>query len=358
MGLCLSRPGRAAVVWGLASFATLQLGLAVALEGPLLRLRDPGYGFKVARLRDRLAAHPEGGTGRRTRLVVMLGSSHVADGLRGQLIEEELTRALGAAVIVFNLGNPADGPLTALLNLERLLEAGIRPDLLLVEFLPAYLCEHATNHLLESPSHRIGWRDRAILQREGFPVERLARARWSYWLVPWASHQQEMLSVVWPGLLPEYLRVDQARACDESGWVAPWYQPTEVNRARATRLALENYAYLKHFHLGNPFCPLYRATLARCRQERVPAALVLMPESSAFRALYAPDAWSQLDALLAELGREFGVPVIRARDWVGDEGFYDGHHLLPEGAAVFTRRLSRDTIAPLLAQSTSPPGPD
>jgi hypothetical protein len=339
------------------SFAALQLGLAVAMEGPLVQLRDPGYGFKVKRLLARLPADTLAGTGKR-KLVVMLGSSHVADGLRGQLIEAELARELSAPVIVFNLGNPADGPLTELLNLERLLAAGIRPDLLLVEFMPSYLSAHAANHLLALPSHRIGLRDRAILQRERFPVERLVRARWVNWLVPWASHQQEMLSVVCPGFLPDYLRVDQARGCDESGWVVPWYQPSPENRTRATRRALENYAFLTIYRLGNPFCPLYHSILDRCRQEQIPAVLVLMPESSAFRGLYAQDAWPQIDALLGELGREFGVPVIRSRDWVGDEAFYDGHHLLPDGAAIFTQRLGRETIAPLLINMASRPSAD
>jgi hypothetical protein len=320
-----------------------------------LGLRDPGYAFKFERLHARLAA-----PGPRPLLVVMLGSSHVADGLRGQLIEADLARELGAPVIVFNLGNPADGPVQELLKLERLLAAGIHPDLLLLEFIPSYLTANATDHLLGMPSFGLGLRDRAILRNARFPVERLAQINYRYWLLPWASHQQEMLSVFCPRLMPEPQRLDRARFCDGSGWVEPWYPPSEESRRRATRLALENHAFLKDYRLGNPFSPLYRAVLARCSREGIPTGLVLMPESSAFRALYAPDAWRQLDGLLGELGREFGVPAVLARDWVDDGAFYDGHHLLPEGAAVFTRRLAREVLAPRLrnVNATSVPTQD
>jgi hypothetical protein len=42
------------------------------------------------------------------------------------------------------------------------------------------------------------------------------------------------------------------------------------------------------------------------------------------------------------------VPLIDARDWVDDDGFWDGHHMLPAGAAQFTHRFEREALQPLV----------
>ena len=35
------------------------------------------------------------------------------------------------------------------------------------------------------------------------------------------------------------------------------------------------------------------------------------------------------------------MPVLDARGWVGDDGFWDSHHLRAAGAVAFTERLGR-----------------
>jgi hypothetical protein len=131
--------------------------------------------------------------------------------------------------------------------------------------------------------------------------------------------------------------------------VTPWYDPSPDNLRRARECAEGAYRpVLEHFELGGPFCPAFRPLLERCRQEHIAAAFVLMPEAETFRALYSPQAWPQIERFLGELTAEYGTPVINARDWVHDTEFFDTHHLLPPGAEVFTRRLGRDAILPLL----------
>jgi hypothetical protein len=84
-----------------------------------------------------------------------------------------------------------------------------------------------------------------------------------------------------------------------------------------------------------------------CRQERIAAALLLVPEGTDFRGLYSPAARGTIDAYLSRLRQEHGVPVIDARDWVGDDGFWDSHHLLRTGAVTLTRRFGRGGAAAL-----------
>jgi hypothetical protein len=340
----------------------LQLGLTAAMEYGLRVLRDPYYAFKASRLRRRLGEADASGTATgagRPELVVMVGSSRASDGLRGRLIEGDLGRRLGRPVILFNFGIPGDGPMTELLNVERLLDDGVRPDLLLVEVLPSYLTEQAVAQFDLIPAERLGLRDRAVLRRHHMPVGQLRRYSWLCWGLPWYAHRQEMMSVLLPRFLPGFLRQDGARNCDESGWIAPPYDPAPAARFHASQAALGAYGpSLQNYHLGNPFCPALRAILERCRREHIRAAVLLMPEGTAFRKLYAPGAWDQIGAFLGELSAEYGAPVIDARAWVGDGGFFDTHHLLPEGAAVFTARLAREALEPLLRGTYARPAPE
>jgi hypothetical protein len=76
-------------------------------------------------------------------------------------------------------------------------------------------------------------------------------------------------------------------------------------------------------------------------------ALVLMPESPWFREMYSEESWQHTRDVVAELGREFAVPVIDTRTWIDDEeSFIDGHHLLPSATRDFTLRLWSECLRP------------
>jgi hypothetical protein len=89
--------------------------------------------------------------------------------------------------------------------------------------------------------------------------------------------------------------------------------------------------------------------LTACHGAGIPAVLVLMPEASAFRALYTAEVRCGIDGTLDKFRRDWHVPLIDARTWVADADFWDGHHLLPPGAMAFTQHLAREML-PLLAE--------
>ena len=89
----------------------------------------------------------------------------------------------------------------------------------------------------------------------------------------------------------------------------------------------------------------YEDTLEYCRQERLPAVLVWMPEASEFRGWYPPDVERWGGELYADFGSRPGVHLLDARGWLPDDMLLDSFHLTPDGATAFTARLRRELPA-------------
>jgi hypothetical protein len=343
------RRSRSALLWGAACFAAAQLAILALMLTRLPQWLDPGYGRKAARLGRRLA-----GPGPPV-FVAVLGSSRVAWGVRGGPVERELRRRLGRPAVVFNLGLMGGGPPTELISLRRLLADGGRPDLVLVEALPLRLAgQVAQDELCEAalPTGRLRWGELAAVEHYSAGLRRGLRGEW--WrarAVPCYHHRTEILSTLFPSLLHYTRRDDAFNGQDETGWVpCPHRQDSAACRAAALRLARDQTRlWASDFRLGGPCASALPEVLAECRRERIRAALLLMPEGPTFRSWYPPGAWEQVESFVGGLGRQFGVPVIRAREWVGEDGFADSHHLLPGAAHAFSERLGREAVAPLLA---------
>lgn len=341
---------RAALLWGAACFAAAQLAVLALMLTLRPEWLDPGYGRKVGRLAPRL-----GGPGPRPVFVAVLGSSRVAWGVQGGPVERELRRRLGRPAVVFNLGLMGAGPPTELLVLRRLLADGGRPDLVLVEVFPLRLAgQVAQDELTEValPTPRLRWGELATVEHYGGGLRRQLRRKW--WrarAVPSYYNRTEILSALFPKLLP-YNRqhVDFTRQ-DETGWVpCPHPQGSAAFRELALGMARDSTRdWARGFRLGGPCASALPEVLAVCREEGLRAALLQMPEGPMFRSWYPPGVWEQVESFVGHLGREFGVPVVRAREWVGEDGFSDSHHLLPGAADAFSERLAREAVAPLLA---------
>ena len=326
-----TRRARRAVLVAAAMFAALNLGTGLVAER-YPRLRDPLFGDKLAKLKPRLASGKP--------LVVMLGSSRTGLAFHGKRVEAALP------VTAFNFGVPASGPVTHLVYLHRLLDAGAKPDLLVVEVLPAML--HADGgpprESLWLFADRLTGPERATVVRHGFPAAAVNKRWRESVLAPAYALRFQLLCRVSPSWLPWPLRFDWSRGADECGWGNLVNQtPTPEARDRAFAQARAEYAgILADYRPGGPAVAALRELLGVCRDRAIPVRLVLMPESAAFRALEAPATSARLAAVLA------GLPVTDARDWLPDGSFNDGHHMLTAGAEAFTDRLAREVVAPAL----------
>jgi hypothetical protein len=288
----------------------------------------------------------------------MLGSSRTTVGFKASQLERELARHCNRPVVAFNFGITGAGPMLQLLSLQRLLDRGIRPDLLLIEVLPPVLAGQLPNAELERLAvSRLWLGELPLLERYGAPGPHVRNTWWQGWPIPWYTRRFAIVSRFAPAFLPYQLRTDWFYAIDDSGWVDHAFKvPTAEQHRRAVEGARQAYAYyLVGFRLGGRACQALQEILELCRTEGIQTALVLMPEGVDFRSWYTSEAWTQIETFLGELHRDFAIPVINAREWIADDQFADSHHLLRHGAVVFTQRLGQEVVLPFIRHGNLPP---
>jgi hypothetical protein len=282
--------------------------------------------------------------------VLVLGSSRTLQGLEvGRIASGSVRKATS----IFNFGIAMAGPARELSCLRRLLNSGIKPELVIIEVIPATLSQRHSRPMED------GWLQGSEFQ---FPeMESLA----PYTSRPWRLRYQWCLARCFPccsqsqlpkqlnakiGWLPQDVDVSD-EGMDGYGYRAIKVWTTPDDRMRLTNMVCRQFKdALDDSPLASGPIACLRGALAMCRAEGIRTALLLMPETEALRALYSPRMCKEVDALLGELARTFDAPVIDARNWVEDDKFWDAHHLLPNGAAVFTERFSRDSLAPMLTR--------
>lgn len=338
----------AALGWLVAVFATAQLGLNVAMDRCFPELRDPEYGYKLARLRSRLTEEPD------RPLVLFLGSSRSGLGVRPEVLEAG-PAAQTCPPIFFNFSMNGAGPLMELVCLRRLLADGICPRAAFIEVLSPLLHQEVgqgEQNLIDA--HRLEWKDLSLLQRYHSDSNAL-RQRWLKGrLFPWFDQRFCIMNRYAPGWLALENREGNWRTMDRSGWMYYPRSGTPEEYQRGLEHARHEYhSSFDHYQITDVPDRALRELLGLCRNAGVAAALVLMPEGTDFQAMYPPGARAQIDRYLWELSREYAIPVVDARNWSPDRDFFDSHHLLARGARAFTERFGREVLNPFMEGTLS-----
>jgi hypothetical protein len=347
------RHGRRAVLWGLLFFAAAQFGMAVVIDRWRAVWSDPEYGYRLIRLRRRLAEAPH------QPPVLVFGSSRVSHGFAADYLPPPGSPEY-ASPVVFNMSQSGATTFMELLLLKRVLALGIRPRYVILEVFEA--CLHTDDSWLDGqgvdsrlPPYRLRFSDLGVLRRYRPDVAPAYYRAWLEWnLVPWHSNRYHLLERYAPELLEpsqlETLRLgDWRHSLTANGWQPIPPLPDEVKR-KALEAARNGYQPIfANFHLSHRVGGLLRDMLDTCRREGVPVlGLLLMPESSEFRGWRSPAVEAQIQTYLTGLCREYGIDLIDASAWVEDGEFFDGHHLLEGGARRFTERLWHEVLRPRL----------
>jgi hypothetical protein len=270
-------------------------------------------------------------------IAVAFGSSRLAGGLRPDVLPS-------AERTLFNFGLVGAAPVTQRLALERLIRAGIRPDAVILEFWPPYLLEF--NHGREFDRldpNRLNGADLSAIGRYASDPDGLLRQLRSRRLAATFAHRFVLMNLLAHVWLPfEQRQAFRWQPVDEWGWL-PGSEPVSEDNARAARLA-QSRRYYEPFLNAERLDPIGERAFADlldfCGDERIPAILLWLPESSEFRSWYGRQTESLVQRQFEEWSRRPRVRGIDARAWLVDERLPDGFHLDRLGAAEFTRRLA------------------
>jgi hypothetical protein len=348
--LALARPrrmkqtGQAVFLWAFAFYAVAQLTLFLALdyEQPV----ETVYHAKWPELTRLVAREPE------RPLVVMVGSSRTYRAFQaGQM--DGLPDGQGQRIKAYNFGVPAFGALREWMFVRDMFEKGIRPRLLVVEYLPPLLNRPCRGLVSEekwisapwlSVSHLVRLSPYLVNPRQ--KAQEWAAARLAPWFAFRYHLQCDLEMSLRTGGLPPSIELYQ----DRWGlrYAETWTPEQMVELLRNSQYMYE--ATLAHLRLGDGPCRAMRDLLDRCQKEKVPVLLVLMPESTVFRSWYKTPGLAEARRLLGQLSETYGARVLDTTELLADEDFSDGHHVHASGAQIFTGRLIEE-VQQILAPS-------
>ena len=331
------------LVWLVIGFVLCQVVLAVVIDTWLGNVRDPEYAAKLRHLRARLIESPE------RPLVLVLGSSRTAYGLEaGRLSRGKVN----SQALVFNFALMGSGPTLELVTLRRLLADGIRPDWLFVEVVPNMFMDvdgrMMEERLVDGARYQAReiWRLRSYYQQPWrlYSAWGLGRA------LPCYRHQAELREELLPAGGSGATAID-AHGMDGHGWHPCYDRPNpEYSKALSAMTLDQNSDYGACAKLAPGPVRALEDLVSLCARYGIPVTLLRMPEGSAFRKLYTPPARAALAGLLERLRSQWSVSLVDGKEWAEDNNFWDTHHLLAEGARVFTERFGQEALRPTLRE--------
>jgi hypothetical protein len=341
----LLRRGRAALLWFVGFYALGQLAFDLVLYRWHPTLQDNCQAHKLRQLRELAAREPD------RPLLVMLGSSRAQCAFQASRLNG-LPGPGGKPLLAYNLGVPMAGHIHSRLHLREMLDAGIRPRVLLVEYVTPLLNEPQPDRVSEENWTLGPWLSLPHLA-SSWPYFAHPGEKAGEWLEARTSPWYVFRSHLWDWWLESHSRKAIAHAeRDHDPWGLRFAEPRISREERDLRLVIAHHLIgptLRDFQVGTGPRRAMRDLLETARRERIPVVLVLMPESTAFRSWYRPEGLADALREFAELRDAFGVDAIDASRWVADDDFRDGHHVEESGARAFTTRLIEE-LRPILAR--------
>lgn len=351
------RRGRGIVLAGVLTLLAVQATMTYGINRSKLYWADPEYGTTVGNLALRKAEFPQ------RSLIVVLGTSRSRNGVAADWLSQPVPGE-AAPPLVYDACLAGGQPIHMLLMLRRFVAIGAKPDGVVIELLPALMREVETPEGIPARASYLPLnpkREAARLRYDDFDLVRAYdRDRQWTWLRAWIDAQSAPWYTQRYTLTSRYAKLwaPQENVSALNQWtyaIGPYgYCPiragtyTDDSRQRAGRVAEDSYRHLLKFEaIDSVYDRTMRALLNYCAEQGIAVVgLLMMPENSGFRSWYAPRTKRLVQGYAAGLAADFGTRVVDARDWIADDQFMDGHHLLESGSIPFSDRFQRDVLRP------------
>jgi hypothetical protein len=300
---------------------------------------DPQFAMKEVYLKARIAetpGHP---------LWLMLGSSRSKFGIAPSVMEDRMRSENGP--LLFNFGLGGADLYRNYITLRRVVADGIKPKLVGIEIIQPLL--NCNQTMLAEPAVVITRARRdEVDELDSFMLTPADQIR-SIWrksrINPFFKGSETMprLTRSWRLVpVPYFWRFELEKyAYDKWGWSADI--PAPVPRSfylEKLELAKNQFRLnLTDFKVTGYSNRSLRKILDLCREQGIEAFLFLMPEGPDFQAFYSAKDNETINRYLAQIQNEYGIKMINARSWLGNDAFTDSHHLNSTGAKEFSRRF-------------------
>lgn len=341
------------LAYGILLFVCMQGSVQLCARNDWLPLRDPVYAEKFDLLKRQPGMFTEDPGITR---VLVLGSSRTMLGVDAKTLSQELTHRLGHATIAFNFGTSGGGPLTNMLYLQRILSSGCHPQIVIMEIHPTFLAEREEGDAAEGQwlfPHRLYSGEAEQLTAAGHATPVPDHLGWKGWVSATHAYRFPMLNHWYPRWLPCPHGLTLGALTDDHGWVGGLDVPPK-NQDKLLLAAYCQYApLLKNYSISPAALNALQVITHQCQQANIALVFMITPESSVFQSWYPEDAQPRFNAIVQSLEAESGRRVIDARHWLPDEGFADGHHVTPRGAAIWTQGLT-ESLHEWLPRGDSP----
>jgi hypothetical protein len=353
------REAKRAVLLGVVGFVLATLALGAAVDTIAEQWRDPEYAYRLRDLRRWQEESPE------RPLVLALGNSRLQMGLSPAAMD--FSDQAGSPV-VYNLGIRGARILGSWLDLERVLDAGVRPAAVFVQVSAWDLVgQGPAERDLRPWLARLSAADIRRLTPYTHDTGMLRRTWFAARINPWWSFRVRILRDLLPGFLPlppvETVVGGQCVSCfpfdfpppmDRFGFgpvpyeeVSPdYYREVHDLTTKAFRKALQGQVPVGLMNIH-----ALRELVSRCRREGIAVAFLWAPESPTFRGKYTREGLEVLAGFERFAAEEFGVDIFPAPNGLlTDDDFADAVHLLPKGAIKYSRWLADSHLKPWLAR--------
>lgn len=337
------RVSRRALIWGLFAFGLFTFALALAAETAKPEWRDPEYGHRLRQVQRWQQKRPN------RPLVLFAGSSRTQYGVSPS--EMDFPDEPGSP-LVYNFGYRGAHALGVWLQVSRLLDAGVKPRVALIQLASTELRTHGSAddlYVLSQQKWGVRFTPIDAKRLEPFINDRkvFERAIFAARLNPWESRREAIVSDLLTDWQTPLLRAhhDSWEQMDRYG-----YRPLRTENVRIAEFKagatvdLKNHPFTLACPIGDTANRALRLLITHLRERGIIVGLYWMPESPTYRKLYTTEGRAIGENYAKQLAREYGLTVFPAPEDLSDDDFSDGYHLLNDGAVKYSRWLAENHL--------------